>query len=90
MPGSSGNAADYPSSSSGSSSRGLFSKLSGGGGGGGGDGDGLLLLILFFVLVAAVCGAGVYVVYQAPVILSDAAFQAVLAGGLAHTAKRRA
>ena len=77
------------SASSASSSHGLFSRLGGSssGGGGGGDGDGLLLLILFGVLVAAVCGAGVYVVYQAPVILSDAAFQAVLAGGLAHTAR---
>jgi hypothetical protein len=59
----------------------FFGKSSGGGGGGG-DGDGLLLLILFALLVAAILGAGAYMVIQAPVILSEAAFQAVLAGGL--------
>lgn len=88
LPGPSGSVSSG-SGSSASSSHGLFSRLGGGSGGGGGsgDGDGLILLILFGVLVAAVCGAGVYVVYQAPAILSDAAFQAVLAGGLAHTAR---
>lgn len=89
LPGPSGSVSSGAGPST-SSSHGLFSRLgssSSSGGGGDGDGDGLLLLILFGVLVAAVCGAGVYVVYQAPVILSDAAFQAVLAGGLAHTAR---
>ena len=78
-----------PGSGSGSS-RGFhgFSSGSGSGGSGGGDdGDGLLLLVLFCVLAAAVFGAGVYVVYQAPAILSDAAFQAALAGGLVPAAK---
>jgi hypothetical protein len=56
------------------------------GAGGGGD-DGILLLVLFVVLVVAVFGAGAYVVYQSPVILSDAAFHAMLAGGLARTAR---
>jgi hypothetical protein len=55
-------------------------------GGGGGD-DGILLLVLFVLLVVAVFGAGAYVVYQSPVILSDAAFHAMLAGGLARTAR---
>ena len=59
----------------------------GGGGGGGGDGDGIFLLILFALLVAAVFGAGAYVIYQAPAILSDTAFHAMLAGGLIRTAK---
>ncbi|MEO8190935.1 MAG: hypothetical protein ABI682_11395 [Acidobacteriota bacterium] len=57
------------------------------GGGGGGDGDGLLLLILFALLVVAVFGAGAYLVYQAPVILSETAFHALLAGGLVRTAR---
>ncbi len=57
------------------------------GGGGGGDGDGLLLLILFAVLVVAVFGAGAYLVYQAPVILSETAFHTMLAGGLVRTAR---
>jgi len=39
------------------------------------------------LLVVAVFGAGAYVVYQAPVILSDAAFHAMLAGGLVRTAR---
>ena len=84
---------DQPSSrSSGSSSSSSFHASGGksgggGGGGGGGDGDGLLLLVLFVVLVVAIAGAGVYLVYQAPVILSEAAFQAVLASGLARGAR---
>lgn len=51
------------------------------------DGDGVWLLILFVLLVAAIFGAGVYVVYQAPGILSEAAFQAMLASGLVRTAR---
>jgi hypothetical protein len=51
------------------------------------DGDGLWLLILFAVLVAAIFGAGAYLIYQAPVILPEAAFQAVLAPGLVKTAR---
>jgi hypothetical protein len=51
------------------------------------DGDGLWLLILFLLLVGAICGAGVYLVYQAPAILSEAAFQTVLASGLVKTAR---
>jgi len=78
---------DGPSGGSGGG-HGFFSRVSGGsGGGGGGDGDGLLLLILFALLVVAIFGAGAYLVYQAPAILSEAAFQAVLAGGLIRTAR---
>lgn len=78
-----------PGSGSGSSHgfHGFSSGSGSSGSGGGDDGDGLLLLVLFCVLVAAVFGAGVYVVYQAPAILSDAAFQAALAGGLVPAAK---
>ncbi len=51
------------------------------------DGDGLLLLVLFALLAAAIFGVGVYLIYQGPVILSEAAFQAVLASGLVKTAR---
>jgi len=51
------------------------------------DGDGVWLLVLFALLVAAIFGAGVYLVYQAPVILSEAAFHTVLASGLVRTAR---
>ncbi|HEX7252852.1 MAG TPA: hypothetical protein VF376_08235 [Thermoanaerobaculia bacterium] len=51
------------------------------------DGDGVWLLVLFVLLVAAIFGAGVYLVYQAPVILSEAAFHTALASGLVRTAR---
>lgn len=51
------------------------------------DGDGVLLLILFIVLVCGILGAGAFLVYQAPAVLSEAAFQAILASGLARTAR---
>ena len=79
--------------SSGEFGRSVGSGSGGGGGksssssGGGGDGDGLLLLLLFVVLVAAVFGAGAYLVFQAPAILSEAAFHAVLAAGLIKSAR---
>ncbi|HEY6930853.1 MAG TPA: hypothetical protein VJA66_14335 [Thermoanaerobaculia bacterium] len=51
------------------------------------DGDGVWLLVLFVLLVAAIFGAGLYLVYQAPVILSEAAFHTALASGLVRTAR---
>jgi hypothetical protein len=51
------------------------------------DGDGLILLVLFALLVVAILGVGAYVVYQAPAILSEAAFQAILVPGLVKTSK---
>jgi len=51
------------------------------------DGDGALLLILFALLVIAICGVGAYLIYQAPAILSEAAFHAVLVPGLVRTAR---
>jgi hypothetical protein len=74
-----------PGSGSGSGA-GSHSSGKSGGGGDGGD-DGILLLVLFVLLVVAVFGAGAWVVYQSPVILSDAAFHAMLAGGLVRTAR---
>jgi hypothetical protein len=75
-----------PLSSGGSGSGGGHSG-SGSGGGFDIDGDGLMLLLLFALLVAAVFGAGAYVIYQAPAILSEAAFHTMLAGGLVRTTR---
>lgn len=55
----------------------------GGSGGGGFDlGDEAVVLIALALLVLAIFGAGAYLVYAAPEILSEAAFQALLAAGL--------
>lgn len=70
-------------------------KPSGGGSSGGSSGwsfdfdfdDGIVLLV-FGLLVLIVFGAGVYLVYQAPIILTEAAFQAVLASGLVKASRR--
>jgi hypothetical protein len=45
------------------------------------------LLILFGLLIAAVSGAAVYLVWEAPDILTEAAFQAFLASGLLRRAR---
>lgn len=79
-------AADTPSiaSSSGGSSGSASSK-------GGfefdlGDGDGLLIALAIALVVAVLAASG-YLVFAAPDILSEAAFGAVLAGGLARRSK---
>jgi len=46
-----------------------------------------VVLFLFGLLVAAVFGAGAYLLYQAPDILTEAAFQAALATGLLRGAR---
>jgi hypothetical protein len=46
------------------------------------DGDEIIVLIAFGILLAVIFGAGAYLVYQAPAILSEAAFEALLASGL--------
>jgi len=69
---------------------------SGGGGGGGldldlGDGDGWLvvvLLVLVAVLLSSVLGAVIYLVYSAPTVLTEVAFQAMLAGGMIKSTQR--
>ena len=64
---------------------------SGGGGGGGGfdiDGDGVVILLLIALVLLVLIGAGGYLVYQAPSILTDSAFQMLLGGRLAKHAKR--
>ena len=52
------------------------------------DPKGCLVVLALLAIAALVCGAGIYLVYQAPFILSEAAFQALLAGGLARRARR--
>ncbi len=51
------------------------------------DDDGAVLIILG-ILLALVFGAGIYLIYQAPVILSEAAFQAVLSTSLLRSMKK--
>jgi len=44
--------------------------------------EGGILLVALGVLLALICGAGVYLIYQAPMILSEAAFDFFLASSL--------
>jgi hypothetical protein len=77
---------------------GLLSSVQSGGGSGGHsggssgggfdlDGDGVIILVVFAVVVGIIFGVGVYLVYQAPVILSEAAFHGVMAGGLVKASR---
>ncbi len=50
--------------------------------------EGILPLLLLGALLAAVLGAGIYLVWQAPSILPDAAFDAALAASLLRGARR--
>ncbi len=50
--------------------------------------EGALPLLLLAALLAAVFGAGIYLVWQAPSILPDAAFDAALAASLLRGARR--
>jgi hypothetical protein len=56
-------------------------------GGGGGDDDGWLVLLLLVALALAILGAGGYLVYAAPHILPEAAWQAVLASSFAKVSQ---
>ncbi len=51
-------------------------------------GDAGLALVVLGAIALLVCGVGVYLIYEAQVILSEAAFQVVLAAGLVRGAKR--
>lgn len=73
--------------SGGASSGGSWSSSSGSGWGLDLD-DGWLVLVAFALLLLAVTGTGVYLVYQAPHILGEAAFQVALATSLRKAAKR--
>ena len=53
-------------------------KSRGGGGLGGSvglDGDELALIIALVVLIAGICGSSLYLIYEAPSILAEAAFE---------------
>lgn len=49
---------------------------------------GIVVLAVLGLIVALVLGAGIYLVYEAPFILSEAAFEFVLAAGLVHGSRR--
>lgn len=56
-----------------------------------GDEGGLVAVVVFAALaaiMAVLVGAGVYLVYEAPFILSEAAFEFILAAGLVRGARR--
>lgn len=48
----------------------------------------ILLLALLGLLLFGVIGAGIFLIYQSPAILAEAAFQAALASGLISAARR--
>lgn len=50
--------------------------------------DGAIVLLVIVAAVTLVAGAGIYLVWQAPAIMTEAAFDAMLAGGLIRRAKR--
>jgi hypothetical protein len=52
------------------------------------DGEGLVVLLALAVLVLGIVVAGGYVIYVAPEILSEVAFQTILAGPLARRGRR--
>jgi hypothetical protein len=51
-------------------------------------GDGWIVLVVLGVLLALILGVGMYLVYAAPTILSDAAAQVLLASSLIKASKR--
>jgi hypothetical protein len=79
---------DSGSSSGGGGSAGHsgFGKLFDGGGGGGDDG--ILVVLAIAALLAVIFGAGIYLVWQAPTMLAEAAFEGALAGGLVKSIRR--
>lgn len=48
---------------------------------------GIVVLLLLVALALAIFGAGAYLIYQAPAILAETAFQAALASGLVKASK---
>jgi hypothetical protein len=74
--------------------RGGGSTGSSGSSGGGGDwlsldmDEGVVLVVALVLLVSVVGGTAVWLVWQAPVILPEAAFEALLAAGLVKAARR--
>jgi uncharacterized membrane protein YgcG len=52
------------------------------------DSAGALVILLVVVIIAAVLGGAVYLIYQAPAILSEAAFNALLSGSMIRASKK--
>lgn len=50
--------------------------------------DGLIVLVVLAVLVVVLCGAGVYLIWIAPQLLSEVAFEVMLAGGMFRSLRR--
>jgi hypothetical protein len=50
--------------------------------------DGVVLLIALLTLATVLGGVALHLVWQAPIILPEAAFEALLAAGLVHAARR--
>lgn len=77
-----------PSSARASTASGGSSHHVSSGGGGFDLGDDGVVLIALALLALAIFGAGAYLVYAAPQILSEAAFQALLAAGLIKASRK--
>jgi hypothetical protein len=52
------------------------------------DAKGCLVALVLLAIAAVIFGAGIYLIYQAPFILSEAAFKILLAAGLVRGARR--
>ena len=52
------------------------------------DGDEIVLVIIVIAVASAIIGAGAYLIWAAPTILSDCAFNAVLASALIQKTKK--
>lgn len=48
----------------------------------------IVILAIIFALLAAVFGVGIYLVWQAPVLLAEVAFEAAMAAGLVRTVRK--
>jgi len=53
-----------------------------------GGGDEIMIVIVLAAVCLAFVGAGVYIIYEAPLILGDAAFEFALAGALVRGSKK--
>jgi hypothetical protein len=52
------------------------------------DGDEIVLVLIIIAVAFAIIGAGAYLIWAAPTILGDTAFNAVLASALIHKTKK--
>jgi hypothetical protein len=54
----------------------------------GGDLEDIVLVVILVVIVVCLCGFAIYFIYTAPALLSEAAFEAALAGALARRTRK--